>query len=320
MDANLQRLIAEYQATVKRAVILMNRSGIKMPYSAFAWIQANIPARGILDGDVLYFKHGAGCKVIFETGSVDFDFGEDGEIDGFDLWRLTQFAGQGHLNYGFRSPEEIKLAFNVATKSGELLYSGSCLYYLTNGTRELAVDIDSRLPGDKLPSASQDRVLNLYTHYFLAADLMLRNYHKLNRKWDRFGRLSRNDEIQMRIYFFSWLGYLGVVCEAIKKLNMRNLLLQERPDPFKEIVPLSDVLGKIIKLHSDSLRKFRNSVFHLRDSPEDVRKFFERNANRLEWAKELHKTLDSLFSEYRVCCEVHYVINNRKGEMDVRRT
>lgn len=204
--------------------------------------------------------------------------------------------------------------------SGELLYSGKCLYYVTNGKRELAIDIDSRLPGDKLPSASQDRVLNLYTHYFLAADLMLKNYQKLNRKWDRYGRLSRNDEIQIRIFFFSWLGYLGVVCEAVKKLNLRNLLIQDRPDQFREIVPLSDVLGKVMNSHSDSLRKFRNSVFHLRDSPEDVRKFFERDKNRLEWAKELHKTLDELFSEYRVCCEVHYLINNRKGEMDVRRT
>lgn len=320
MDQNLQLLIAAYHATVKRAVILMSRSGIKMPYSSFAWIQADIPSIGMLDGNVPYFKHGAGCEVIFETGPVDFDFGENGEIDGFDLWRLTRFTDRGHLSYGFRSPDEIEQAFNEAAMSGELHYSGNCLYYCSNHARELAVDIDSRLPGDRLPSASQDGVLNLYTHYFLAADLMLKNYQKLNRKWDKFGRLSRNDEIQIRIYFFSWLGYLGVVCEAIKKLNIRNLLMQDRPDQFRKIVPLSDVLGKIIKSHSDSLRKFRNSVFHLRDNPEDVRNFFERDANRLEWAKELHKVLGDLFSEYRVSCEVHYLINNRKGEMDLRRT
>jgi hypothetical protein len=87
MNEKLLSLIADYQATVRRAVILMSRSGIEIPSSSFAWIQTDIPFRGTLDDGVPYFKHGAGCEVIFETGPVDFDFGENGEIDGFDLWR-----------------------------------------------------------------------------------------------------------------------------------------------------------------------------------------------------------------------------------------
>jgi hypothetical protein len=164
-------------------------------------------------------------------------------------------------------------------------------------------------------------VLSLYTHYFLAADLMLQNYQKLNRKWDRVGKLSRNDEIHIRIYFFSWLGYLGVVCEAFtKKLKLRILLMQDRPESFMKLLLLSDDLGKIIKSHSEPLRKFRNSTFHLRENQNDIRNFFERDANRLEWAKELHETLDEFFSQYRVSCEVHYAINGRKGELSGRRS
>lgn len=322
MDEKLQRLIADYQTNVRRAVALMHRSGIKMPYSAFAWVQTDIPHRGILDDGVPYFKHGAGCEVIFETVPVDFDFGENGEIDGFDLWRLTRFAAHGLQDYGFNTPDEVEQAFDAAKTSGELLYSGNCLYYLAKGRRELAIDIDSRLPGDKLPSANQDPVLTLYVHYFLAADLMLINYQKLNRKWEKSGKLNRKDEIQIRIYFVTWLGYLGVICEAFNKhlKNIRNILTHERPDRFKEIVPLSNRLGNMIKSHSDPLRKFRNGVFHLRESPEDIRNFFERDANRLAWANEFHEALDKFFSEYRLYCEVHYALNNRRGELDIRRT
>lgn len=320
MDKELRRIIVDYQATVRCAVILMYRSGIKMPHSAFEWIQTDIPSRGILNDGVPYYKHGAGCKVLFKTSPVDFDFGEKGEIDGFDLWRLTQFAADGCIDYELKTSDAIEQVFNAAAVSGEFIQLDRGLYYLARGTRQLALDIDSRLPGDKLPSANADQVLTLYTHYFLAADLMLKNYQKLDRKWDKFGKLSRNDEVQIRIYFFSWLGYLGVICEAFtKSLNVRNILMNDRPDRFKEILPLSNELGKIIKSHSDSIRKFRNSVFHLRENSAEIRNFFDRDANRLAWANDLHKSFNKFFSHYRVSCEVHYALNNRKGELDIRR-
>src|SRR3954469_27094 len=92
MDKNLKQLITEFQSRVRDAVALMYRSGMKMPHSSFAWVEANIPPKGVLDGGVEYFKHGAGCEVQLDVGEIDFDFGDGGEIDGFDSWRLVQFT------------------------------------------------------------------------------------------------------------------------------------------------------------------------------------------------------------------------------------
>lgn len=45
--------------------------------------------------------------------------------------------------------------------------------------------------------------------------------------------------------------------------------------------------------------------------------FFDKEVERLPWAGELHKALSHFFSQYRIFCEVHYVINGRKGESNM---
>lgn len=62
----------------------------------------DIPFRGQLEGGISYFKHGIGCAVGLATGTVDFDFGDDGEIDGVDLDRLTGFARSSWKNTTLR--------------------------------------------------------------------------------------------------------------------------------------------------------------------------------------------------------------------------
>jgi hypothetical protein len=78
---------------------------------------------------VRYYKHGYGCAVHLPTGTVDFDFGEHGEIDGFDVWRLSNYAGRRLSAYGIASDDELKKVFDVAVKDGALVYSGYILYY-----------------------------------------------------------------------------------------------------------------------------------------------------------------------------------------------
>lgn len=160
-------------------------------------------------------------------------------------------------------------------------------------------------------------VMTLYAHYFEAADLMRENVEKLDAKLKKAGKLNRNDKVQKRIDFFTWLGFLWATCEGFKKkINLRRLLADERPQEFKDLLPESDALGKLINAHFDSLREVRNNVFHLRDNPEKIRKFFSKEADRLSWVLELHDTLNRFFSSYRIQCEVHYLMNNRKGEID----
>lgn len=300
MDNNLEQLVTAFQARVRDAVALMYRSGMRMPHSSFAWLMADIPGNGVLDGGIQYFKHGAGCEVRLEAGIIDFDFGENGEINGFDLWRLTNFARGSLPCFGFDSVEQIEQSFNAAVACGVLERAGYDLYYLAGTTRMFATDIDSTQPGDKLPSQNHDMVMTLYAHYFEVADLMRENFEKLDAKLKKRGQFSRNDGGQHRIYFTTWLGFLWATCEGFKKkMNMRRLLTEERPERFKDLLPESDALLKLINANWDPLREVRNNVFHLRDNPEKIRNV-SRNPDRLSWAIELHNTLKRFFANYRI--------------------
>lgn len=153
--------------------------------------------------------------------------------------------------------------------------------------------------------------MTLYAHYFLASELMLKNYQKLRKKHDR---LSQNDLVQLSIYFCSWLGFLAVTAEGFKKLTIRKLIKDARPTEFAELIYEADELGKYLKKHDDALRKFRNNIFHLRDSAEEIERFFREKPDRLEWAEELQARFDNLFSNYRILCQVRYALEGRKAE------
>lgn len=317
MNENLYRLIVDFQDNVRLALKLMYRSGIKMPSSRSGWIEYNIHSTGELDDGVRYYKHGAGCRVELNSGSVDFDFGEQGEVGGFNSWWLSCFAGKNLKAYGFRNYDDLNEHLKKALDDGELIYPDHDLYYIANIPYIYAIDTDSRNTEDMLPGRNHDRVLTLQIHYFETAELMFKNYNKLNRKMQNNGRLSQRDEFDMKIYFSTWLGFLGVVCEGFRKLKMRVLLESERPDSFKELLPISDDIGRLMKEHSNPLRIFRNNIFHLREHTDFIHHFFDQEVERLTWANELHIALSGFFSQYRVFCEVHYVINGRRGESDL---
>lgn len=166
-----------------------------------------------------------------------------------------------------------------------------------------------------LPPSDKDAVLTLYAHYFLTGELMFKNYKKLLTKLNKLSRLSQNDRVQLSIYFCTWLGFLGVTAEGFKNLAVRKLVQDARPPDFVELVPQSDELGRLVKKHDDALRKFRNNVFHLRESTENIERFFIEKPNRLEWAEELQAAFEQFFSSYRILCQVHYAIENRTEEL-----
>ena len=64
--------------------------------------------------------------------SVDFDFGEHGEIDGFDAWRLVGFAGSRLSEYGFPSEASLNECFKAEVAAGSLVYSGYILHYIAD--------------------------------------------------------------------------------------------------------------------------------------------------------------------------------------------
>ena len=307
----------DYQENVRTAVELMQKSGIPMPISCRAWVDTDLSKLNELKNGISYCKHGHGCQVDLPTGSVDFDFGRMGEIDGFNLWWLSNFAGADLAKYGFQKKDEIAEAFEAAVRSGELISSDEDMYYLAGAKRSLAIEVCMDFPDDLLPHRDQDLVLTLYVTSFLAADLMRQNHDKLFRKWEKSDHLSLNDKINIRIYFYTWLGYLGVTCEGFRKLNMRSLLKDSRPESFNELIPKCDEVGSLLKLHADSLRELRNNVFHLRDDIKAILRFAFDDEGRLAWAGELHSTIESFFSEYRLLCEMHYLMYSRSSESQI---
>jgi len=318
MNKKLKKLVLAYQASVRTAVKLMQQSGIPLPVTSSEWIATEIPVHGELVGGVTYYKHGSGYLVDLPSGAVDFDFGSLGEIDGFDAWRLARFAGSEFAKYGFETKEEIETSFQGAVKSGSLVSSGYILYYANELKRTLASEFSRDIPSDSLPHQEQDKVLAVYAHSFLAADLMRENYKKLWNKLDKNNDLSQNDGVNFRIYFSSWLGYLHATCEGFEKLSMYILLTKNRPKSFAEVIPKWVEVVRLIKLHDDPLRELRNNVFHTRVDAKPILQFAADEAGRLSWADELHDSIADFISLYRILCEVHYMTNGRSEESQVR--
>jgi hypothetical protein len=79
--------------------------------------------------------HGYGCLVEGSQSRVNFDFGDNGEIDGIDPGFLTQFVEGRLAEYEFESEADVLAAFERAFADGELTKSGS-LYYLRGGGLE----------------------------------------------------------------------------------------------------------------------------------------------------------------------------------------
>ncbi|WP_423367510.1 DUF6896 domain-containing protein [Burkholderia sp. LMG 32019] len=318
MSDEFKRLIVEYKNAISEALVVMQRSGIRMPYSSYDWVYMGIPMGGELEGGGYYWKHGVGCDVRLPEKSVDFDFGENGEIGGFDAWWLAKFAGVNLKEYGFNSADELDKYVNFLTSAGVLIRSLGGQWFVSGEEPVYAIDVDGRKPGDNLPLKTKDPILALHEHQFQAADLMRKNYKKILDKLKKHDRLSQNEKIDVRIYLSTWLGFLRVTCEGFSTLGIRRLLQEERPDEFKEVVGQHDVVVKLEKQHRDALREFRNNTFHPQRNFRVRWEFFDSGKGRIPWAHELHEEVAQFFSSYRFQCEIHYFVQGRLSELDMR--
>lgn len=57
-----------------------------------AWREKRIPISGKLANGEEYMFHGIGCRVDCDGVQIDFDLDGNGELIGFDAWRLFTFA------------------------------------------------------------------------------------------------------------------------------------------------------------------------------------------------------------------------------------
>src|SRR5438477_12110654 len=93
MQSAVMQLIQDYISVVRHHV-----NQLKEKYGEVDILRGRrrgvVPATGILDEveKTAFVLHGVGCCITGPLYEVDFDFAEGGRCDGFDAWRLWNFA------------------------------------------------------------------------------------------------------------------------------------------------------------------------------------------------------------------------------------
>lgn len=84
------------------------------------WGTKKIPRYGTIVGDVTYELHGVGCRLYLPEICIDFDYGPDGRVDGFDVWRLYMYACELPHRYKiYTNKETLDHDFNEYLKLGK---------------------------------------------------------------------------------------------------------------------------------------------------------------------------------------------------------
>lgn len=100
-NKDLEYLIDDFLEQVEKATALLEAKFGKRCILRL-WSTSQIAQRGDVNDDVTYELHGVGCRVYLPDVCVDFDYGPDDRIDGFDPWRLYIYANevpQKHQKY-----------------------------------------------------------------------------------------------------------------------------------------------------------------------------------------------------------------------------
>ena len=118
MNNQLRNIIEDFQSKVAEAnELLKAHLGIDEPHNR----GPEIAQSGVLNGKYKYFFHGIGCAVhISKKEVVDFDYGTNGRIDGFDEWRLCGFFSSRKKKYFNVEEVDIKKWFQEAVGANEI--------------------------------------------------------------------------------------------------------------------------------------------------------------------------------------------------------
>jgi len=130
-----------------------------LPESAIDWATRG-PTNVVLSDGTVYSKHGYGCLIALKSGEIDFDFGDQGEIDGFDAFRLSAFTESFPSRYSIKSEREMQSILEAELKSGAIEKRGR-LYFRNKTEPNQAVEPTIMAVTDCAPSstlrASHDR-------------------------------------------------------------------------------------------------------------------------------------------------------------------
>lgn len=133
----IQDLILDFQKTARLvAEMFYEKYGTTELLSAVI-SQKTIPRQGSFGIIKSYAFHGCGLYAKLPDTEVDFDFGDNDRIDGFDAWRLKKFAdGKPSLYPMFLTEQAIRHELEKLEQAGMIhkpgTYPGSSNYYWSN--------------------------------------------------------------------------------------------------------------------------------------------------------------------------------------------
>jgi len=139
MNSELSRIIELFNIAQEKAVeILESKFECKRPESSTDFIKRCVPiireANYVKSGYKIR-PHGIGMEIKVDGSKVDFDFGMNGEFNGFDAWRLSEFVRCNKIKSAIKSEKEFKSLLELAINNKEITKSfgmGSILYVTHN--------------------------------------------------------------------------------------------------------------------------------------------------------------------------------------------
>jgi len=132
MHPVLAELICRFREAQDRGVaVLTEQLALPVPKSNRDWFhfcnsQGLYQVRTIKG--VGFYAHGYGVELTLEGTTIDFDWGDAGEADGFDAWRLWKFIGDNNLEFKINDYSQVAEWLEQAYRAGELM-KDSCLFY-----------------------------------------------------------------------------------------------------------------------------------------------------------------------------------------------
>lgn len=125
MDQELARIIKLFNdAQLKAVEVLENDFGCPRPKSSDDFIFRCVPIIRASNYESVGYKirpHGIGMEVSMRGTTIDFDFGKNGQFNGFDSWRLYEFIKINKIKSPISSEKKMTGLFNNSVSLGEIV-------------------------------------------------------------------------------------------------------------------------------------------------------------------------------------------------------
>ena len=125
MDQELARIIGLFnEAQIKAVEVLERDFDCPKPESSNDFIFRCAPLIREANYECGGYKirpHGIGMEIDVDGTVIDFDFGNDGQFNGFDAWRLYNFIESNKIKSTISSSEQMSDLFKKAVSFGQIV-------------------------------------------------------------------------------------------------------------------------------------------------------------------------------------------------------